>query len=1521
MPLAGGATDKIGNRYEGRWTVYCMIDVMDEKADSIRLEPPGQEGEGVEFWLKIGDKREYHQVKRQKSGRGCWTISSLQAQQVQVLSDFWKHLRNADATCVFVSTQDADELAQLAERAREAASWEEFKKEFLNKNLSGKFSTLCQKWNNCSEKNAYESLKRIRVKTVGEEFLLDVIENRLAALVEGDPKTIRLELAEFALEKIHQELTVHDIWHYLLEERKYRRRQWNKDPHVLTAVTEANKRYISLLRDAQQLNKVIPRNETQTFLQKLETTESKPGVLLVGEAGVGKSGVMLQVVETLRKQGTPILAFRVDRLEPTQLPDNVGQQLGLPGSPANILAAIAQKRDCVLIIDQLDAVSLASGRNPLFFECVYAIIKQAQAHPQMRIVLACRKFDFDNDHRLRDLANKDGIEVVTISRLSDETVREVVKNLGLDSRRLTNAQLKLLSIPLHLSLLAEISGDSTIDVLSFSTAKDLYDRFCNRKQQKLRERLAISIQWTKVIDKLCDYMSDRQILSAPQIIVDDWENDAKAMASEHILTSDSKKYSFFHDGFFDYAFARRFAARGQNLLDFLQASEQHLFRRAQVRQILLHEREADFDQYLSDLRELLHSDDIRFHIKQLVLALLASINEPTEEEWEVLVSLKNKTEGIFTENILSVLRNSASWFELVDRLGLVEQGLKSQQEEEIDATVFLICTMQQKFPDRVAELVEPFVVVSEKWNARFLRLLSWSKFNNSRRFFDLFLCSIDSGVLDDVLKNQNDGERDFWFIIHELPQKNPDWACEAIGFYLNRRLDLLDLTIASGQANPFDRNYNFIPYSSYYEETLLKSSKNNPKSFIYYILPVMLRVMELTAKQESEPPWYDLVWRWRSYGKGLGIEDRLLSQMEAALSNLAANHPEDFANITHQQIRYSNFETIKYLLIRVYTANGKRFADEAIDYLCEQPVRLETGYCTGQGNIHAAPYWATRELLEAITPYCTDENLLKLERTLLNYYPDREKTVAALKLRGYPQLVLLDAITPSRRSLTVNRRIQEWQRKFITFELVDRSGKIKQLKAMEASCVGSPVSSDAIDKMSDRQWLSAISHYNRSGFDSWFQHNDRIVGGAHQLSILLEKQVQKQPERFSSLLAKFPNEANTSYFDAILRGLAEADIDVETAFQVCQRCHQLLQHPCGNSISWLIRKKAELSWHEEAFKLLLYYALEDPDPDRELWRTDVGNGQVYYGGSILNAGINSVRGSVVSTIAKLIFADKNRAAYFQEPLQQIVKDSSIAVRACAAEALMAMLNYTRDLAVKLFLELCETEDALLGTATIERFLYYALPTHFNELKPTIERMLSSDLTDVVEVGTRQACLASLDIEEARPFAERCLHGTETHRRAAAEIFVANLRSAHFRTFCEEALVRLFHDSSKNVRDEAAKCFFHFEGEELGSYTTLVNGLVRSPAFTDGFQELIWALEKTTAKLPEVTYSVCDRFVKELEAQSNVKLFRSGSVSQLLVRVYSQSKKADFQSKCLDLMDRIMQQGAYGLDGVLAEYER
>lgn len=1517
MPLSGGATDKFGNRYEGLWTVACMIRVMDEKADSIRLEPPGAEGEGVEFWLTKAGDREYHQVKRQQSASGRWTLADLQGKKI--LSSFWEKLKSLTATCIFVSGHAAYQLDELADRARRSASWQEFDENFLQAgkakegNWLKNFKDLCGYWTKATQEEAYEALKRTRVTTISERDLRENVESRLAPLVDGEVATAVDVLAQYALDKIHHELTAHDIWQHL-GTQGFRRRQWNNDPHVWAAVDKVNHLYFSRFENEKVAGEIIPRDEVNAVIDKLLSPSGKRGVLLTGEAGVGKSGVIGQVVTALRARWIPLIAFRIDRLEPTQSPDALGQQLeGLPGSPANVLAVISQGRECVLIIDQLDAVSEASGRNPWFFECVDKIIKQAQANSNIHLLLACRKFDLENDSRIRGLAGRDSVlETVTVNRLSHETVKEVCQKLGLDATRLNQKQLNLLSIPLHLSLLAEVAEDESIDVLDFKTAKDLYDHFWKYKQRVLEQRLARPVPWTNVIDVLCDYMSrqQKQSLSAPQEVIDDYAKDAEAMASEHVLNWQDNRISFFHEGFFDYAFARRFAARGQNLLSFLQSSEQHLFRRAQVRQILLHERDADFDRYLDDLRELLTSSTIRFHLKQTVCAALVLIDNPTKEEWEAISSILSNSSMALAKEVWRLLNSSLAWFRLLDDLGIVEEWLGSNDDGTIDGTINLLSMMQGLMPGRVATLVKSYIGTSKVWNNRLIHLIQRVDVGTARPIFDLLLQLLDSGAFDTEEENIYIND-DIWNIIYSLPNTCSDWSCEIIESYLKR---LLELSTSQGVNNPFSLGKGGSQNTGDSYSTLIETANADPESFTLKILPLILKILNLNKEQDEELPWKDSIWTsliGSISNNPNDIKYQLIIALENALSKLFERN-SDILSAIIKQLRNSNFELAQYLLVRTYTASKGRFANEAIDYLCEQPSRLKVSYSYER-------YWAARKLIEAITPHCSCEKLDQLEVMLLDYYPDWERGAGIqYGYHGHAQFILLDGIVATRRSEAVSRRLAELYRKF------KQQPNLRYRGMTVANITPLAVPKVATEKMTNEQWLKAIAKYNLTQSS---HSEDGWPVNAEAISRFLEEQVKKQPERFAELLLKFPINTHPYYFDAVLRGIAESEVpvDLKTLLKVLYRCHQLQLRPCGDSISWLFQKLASLPWTVTALDVLVCYALNDSDPEQESWRTSVPGGGTYYNGDIYMAGINSTRGSSMSAIASLIFADKDRTAYFLLPLQQAVRDSSIAVRSCVAEALTAVLNYNRDLAVSLFLKLCETEDVLLGTQSVEHFLYYASLTHLQDLAPIFERMLNSDLPEVVRVGARQACLSSIDLEEATSFSERCLTGSETHRLAAAEIFVANLRLARYRESCEKRLIRLFNDPDEKVRDEAAKCFFKFDGDELGDYTDLIQAFVDSPAFTANCHDLIYALEKTTAKLSDVTCLVCEKFVDSLgSATADIRTSSAADadiISELLIRVYSQSKEQSLQSRCLDVVDRMAQLGTYGLDKALQQFER
>ena len=1502
MPLPGGPAEKFGNRYEGRWIVACLLDVLDERADSIRLEPPGPEEQGFEFWITKQGIREYHQAKRQHPS-GHWTLYTLAEEGV--LTNFITRLQDPLVRCVFVSGNAAGQLEELSDRARRSASWEEFNETFLIADQWRKnFNRVRDSLPDLPEHEIYERLKRVQTESISESFLLTTIESRVSTLVDGDSATAIDVLAEMASDAVHLELTAHDIWHHL-ESRGFRRRHWDKDPHTLNAVDEANERYLSFLRDQAISRAVLPRVETHTVHARLKESGGKDGVLLTGEAGVGKSGVMLQVVEELIGAGTPVVAFRADRLEPTQLPSKVGEQIGLPGSPANVLAAVAQGGHCVLVIDQLDALSLASGRNTDLFDCVHEIVRQTQAHPNMRILLACRKFDLGNDYRLRRLTDSDGVaEAVVVERLAHETVREVVAGFGLNANSLNFKQRDLLSVPLHLKLLSELVADVEIRRLNFETAQDLYERFWVYKQQVIGERIGQPAQWTQVVYSLCDYMHERQTLSAPEVVVEEWISDTGAMVSENVLALESKRYSFFHEGFFDYAFARRFAGSSQTLLDMLLSGEQRLFRRAQVRQILLYLRNTEFDRYTANLKEVLASPDVRFHIKQVVLALLADLSEPVNEEWDVLSRFTGRDfSDPITRQAWATVRCPA-WFLLADSMGRVQQWLNDPDEDFVDRTVLLIRVIQRELPDRVAELVEPYVGKSERWDGRLRHLAVWGDWSRGRRFLELMLRLIDEGVLDDA-RGPIAVNSDFWSLLYFLPERQPSWGCEVVGHYFNRQRRL---SLDAGQPNPFDYKDGAIANSQSAEGTLERLASNAPDAFVQEVLPFMQSVVEDCASRERGRLLLDPIWSPRFFQNGYSVGDALLKAMEIALSKLSIQNPEMYRSIV-APLRESTIETIQYLLIRSMAANGALFANEAVDHLCDKPERLEIGYFEN-------PRWATRQLIDSISPHCSDENLRQLEAMLLGYYPERERSTPDRRQYGYAQFTLLSGITAARRSGEVVKRLAELRRKF-------GHEQPEAPVPMKVEYVPSPIPEQAADKMSDDQWLSAIRQHNN---EHGLRQDGNFTGGAPQLSRVLEDQVKQEPERFAELLLKFPDEAHPSYFEVVLRGISEANLDMDTIVRVCERCHRIEGRPLGRTICEPVANSVAGNVPPEALDLVAWYATEDPDPDQELWRTPVPHsGEFYYGGDIFNHGFNTARGRAAQAIARLIEGDQERIVYFRPALEKMVEDPSIAVRSCVAQVLMSVFRFDRDLSVELFKQLCNTEDVLLQTRFVERFTFFALETHFQELSPILERMVSSQVPEVASVGGRQACLAALDLEEAADIANLCLSGSEAQKVGAAQVMATNVSVATCRSYCEDALVRLFDDPSEMVRAEAANCFRRFEGDNLLGYEHLIAPFVLSDAFPKNRFPLLIALERTTAKLPEVTLSACERFIDIAGlAAGDISTSEAGdadAVIKLALRTYQQSSDVTIRARSLNLIDKLMEQGTYGINDALEEFER
>ena len=168
-------------------------------------------------------------------------------------------------------------------------------------------------------------------------------------------------------------------------------------------------------------------------------------------------------------------------------------------------------------------------------------------------------------------------------------------------------------------------------------------------------------------------------------------------------------------------------------------------------------------------------------------------------------------------------------------------------------------------------------------------------------------------------------------------------------------------------------------------------------------------------------------------------------------------------------------------------------------------------------------------------------------------------------------------------------------------------------------------------------------------------------------------------------------------------------------------------------------------------------------------------------------------------------------------------------------------------------------------------------------------------------------------------------GSVSIRKGAAEIYARNINVSACRAECEGMLGILFSDDDGDVRDAASRCFVGFKGNELRDYANLVKAYIQSPIFEPGYNPLINALSDTTANMPIETLSACERWFDLAGASAGDISSRtaadSSTVISLIIRMYSKTTDDEVKSRCLDLIDKAIVLGAYGVDSVEATFDR
>lgn len=430
---------------------------------------------------------------------------------------------------------------------------------------------------------------------------------------------------------------------------------------------------------APKIDPPIQRDEVKYILDWIaeDTFAEKPNrvALLYGSAGVGKSVVMHEVLLKIQQKADYlVLGLKIDQIEFVDS-ECLRECMHLAKPIVSVIRDMAkEKKRVVLLIDQIDALSLflSSNRTPL--RSILKLIEQVRLVPHVRIVLSCRPYDLEYDPVLNDLKIPVKWEIKT---LDADKVKNILSVYGQETD-IGKHLIDFLGNPLYLYLYLKVIPYGKLRYPI--TAEVLYNELWRIYITDIDENKITRKSLLDFLDVMTNAMYERQELSIHQREIEsNYITEMRYMLSVGLLLQTSNgRIQFFHQTMFDYVYARRFVEKGCNLLEKLSSQHQGLFSRAAVKSILTFLRETNPTLYIRYIDSLLYdkkddgSDKFRFHLKSLALSNMTFFDRPKDEE---LLLIKRKIYndslymGVIFESVHTGIWLSAIWNIIEDKGG------------------------------------------------------------------------------------------------------------------------------------------------------------------------------------------------------------------------------------------------------------------------------------------------------------------------------------------------------------------------------------------------------------------------------------------------------------------------------------------------------------------------------------------------------------------------------------------------------------------------------------------------------------------------------------------------------------------------------------------------------------------------------------------------------------------------------------------------------------------------------------
>jgi hypothetical protein len=1510
--IRGGVADKLGNGYEAHWTLTEALAVLRGQADEIRLEPFNEDATGFEFRVTTGQFNVWHQCKRRRTS-GSWTPHALATEGV--LDAFGRKLAEEHNTCVFISSDPASAFKALTEKAALFQTAEDFK-DALSEGDRDAARNVQAAWS-VDEETLYDHLRRCRVETVSETSLLREAQAVSSLTFSAAPSDAIQRLIAFLDTKITHTLTTKQFrdaidglglgWKAYLDE--------TLDGKFVRATDE----YLQSLQ-TPIAGHVIHTDDIDAAVQSGLHGEARL-LIVAGAAGSGKSLAMANVVTAGRALGWPTLALRIDHFLSVQTIEEVGRALiGREESPVGLLGNRHLHEDCLLVIDQVDAVSEASGRSGRIREQLFQMIADSRFFPRMRVVVACRSYDLQHDSRLRGLATSPSVQAMTLEPLDwEHAVQPVMGRLGLAARQFSARERGILATPINLWVFANLVqlGQPVAGVLSGAR---LFDQLLEFRARRFHDA---GISWTpqQALGAIAQSMSDNQELTAPIGVVGPFSRAADVLGSAGLITTIGGKLQFAHESFFDHVFSSHFVATGRGVHALLLDDEQRLFRRTQVRQIFSRLRDQGAGRtYLRNLADVMNADDVRYLVKDAVAYWLRGVDSPTDAELAIVTSWFKPDRP--NEKLARTVFSGSTWLPLLIERGAIGRWIA----EGGVAKDFALGLLQQSgvtHADRVAPFLRDWWAGLE---VRLLELMTW---------FARLYPESSIGPLEDLYKDlvnhypsdRLDPEKlQAAFDLSTWVHKNRGLGARVLAMWLDRWMT------AFPQLHPFAERE--TEDSGYWIKELVDKE---PEAFVEAVLP---RFAEALRREKVRLDSGEL--SYPTICVSLGRHDNgLIDALSSALDAFAVAAPARVDELLDTLDPTS--APALFLHLRAIGANPSALGRRL-------PALLTAPHLFSIGD--SGDRWVTfANAAKLALPFLSDNDRAAVETAIFAHRPEiawaktyhqRVKDGLSsfgvadpatyirqvIKGSGQEERAILATLGVDQLSDAARVRLDQLERKF-------KGQPLRRFDGERAGFVRSPIDQDKAAKMNDSQWRSAMKRYAAPRqFESG---RDFLRGGAEQLASVLQVQTKADPARFVELLEALPTTVHRAYVEAILSGVREGDDGGPFAARAIIAAIGLIganDSELNKTINWTVQRHPEVGKNPSVLAHVLHSAefgegsdtLVTTTSPQKVPRTSVRE-LLSARDDIEMSGMNGERGSAFEALGSLLWENPETYYAVVDLVERRVRDERLtSVLMSMLRAVNAISKYDTPRGLQLLGCVARRDLSTLQSHQGRHILAWANFNRDFDLEGIAGLLAASAKLELQTLGLFLESGPALDDDaRAAAFSARFI-SDRLLRKVAGFRASGNLTSDRVGDRAATWLMALFDDDDPEVRREAARAHWHEVLDGKTDRSAVVLAFIGSRAFEENSDQLMRALGERVDRFPEVTLAAVRRVVSLIDGWQADPQHRhyatTHGLPQILVELYrAVDGDSAREAEILGLFDYYLKRDIGEMRTKIGAYER